>query len=127
MRTKRARRGAVLLVALILSTAVLLTVAPSTQAAEMLNGGAHARVNFVDPAGGGPVPSAPAAAASAAGWIVGGLAALALVLVAAALIGRAGWAAGPRDAALQRRLVALPVKIDNPSCQSAPEGCRKVA
>ena len=127
MRATLARRGTVLLATLALVTMSSLAVASSAQALGMLKAGAHGRANVVDPAVTVPLAPDTGAGASGAGLMAGGLAALGLLLGGVGMVGRAGWSAGRRDAAVARRPAVVPSAPGAISGEEEPETRRKAA
>ena len=131
MKTTLARRGTLLLATLALVTMSSPALASSaqavTQALGMLKAGAHGRANVVDPAVTVPLAPDTGSGASGAGLMAVGLAALGLLLGGVGMVGRAGWSAGRRDAAVARRPAVVPSAPGAISGEEEPETRRKAA
>jgi hypothetical protein len=127
MRATLARRGALLLAALVLVTVISLALASSAQAVGTLKAGAHGRANVVDLASNARLAPDTGSGVSGAGLMAAGLAALALVLGGIGMAGRAGWSAGRRDAALSRPSAAVSPSPGDLNGEEESEARRKAA
>lgn len=119
------RRGAVFLLALVLSLMALLLVAGSAQAT-VLKAGAHGRANIVDPGKATPAVPQRSSGGLGAGGVAAGLAGLAVVLGLVGITGNAGWRRGGQEV-FARQLSVVPAASRDDEIQEDRQNGRKAA